>query len=256
MLKTFNALRYSTSTRLGLLAWVLTMLALPMLGWIMGDDYLKRGVSVGVAAQAAAVLVILYNAWGLRRTGFVFCVVAGVAFFAEFMGVSTGFLFGKYHYTAVLQPQLAGVPVLIPLAWMMMLPPAWGVAQFITHKSGRSLSFLMVSALAFTAWDLFLDPQMVAWGFWRWDVPGQYFGIPWSNYLGWMVVSACIGLIADPSELPAGPLSLVYVLTWVLQTIGQGIFWQQPGPAFFGFIGSGFFIVLAFYRSKNKKAPG
>jgi putative membrane protein len=250
MLKTFNLLRYSGSTRTGLVIWVLTMLSLPILGWIMGEGYLLRGMAVGVLVQAAAVLLILYNAWGLRRAAFVFVIVAGLSYFAELLGSGTGFPFGKYHYTSALQPQIAGVPVLIPLAWMMMLPPAWAVAHFITRRSGRAFSFLVVSALAFTAWDLFLDPQMVAWDFWRWDSPGLYFGIPLSNYLGWILISGILTYLVNPRELPAGPLSLVYVLTWALQTIGQGIFWQQPDPALAGFIGSGVFILLAFFRSK------
>ena len=249
MLKTFNALRYSSSTRTSLLAWILTMLALPVLGWIMGEGYLLRGMLAGVLVQAALVLIILYQAWGLRRAASVFGIVAGLAYFAELLGVKTGFLFGKYHYTALLQPQIAGVPVLIPLAWMMMLPPAWAIAQLITRRSGRSIRFVVVSALAFTAWDLFLDPQMVAWNFWHWDSPGQYFGIPWSNYLGWILVSAALSLIANPRKLPVGPLALVYVLTWALQTIGQGIFWQQPGPALYGFLGAGIFVVMAIIRS-------
>ena len=249
MVKSFIALRYTGSTRLSLLIWVLTFLSLPILGWIQGEEYLLRGMSVGVLVQAVAVLVILYNAWGWYRALIVFCVVVGLAYLAELLGVTTGFLFGKYHYTSILQPQVAGVPILIPLAWLMMLPPAWAVAHFITGKTGRSFSFLLISALAFTAWDLFLDPQMVAWNFWVWETPGHYFGIPWSNYLGWILVSIVLSWIANPQELPAGPLSLIYVLTWILQTIGQGIFWQQPGPALFGFVGSGFFIVLAFLRS-------
>jgi len=252
MLKTFNALRFSGSTRASLVIWVLTMLSLPMLGWIMGEDYLIRGISLGVVVQAAAVLIILYQAWGLRRTAAVFGIVAGLAYFAEWLGSSYGWLFGKYYYTDLLQPQVAGVPLLIPLAWMMMLPPAWAVAQFITRRSGRAFSFLLVSALAFTAWDLFLDPQMVAWDFWRWEVPGQYFGIPLSNYLGWLLVSVLLTYLANPEDLPAGPLSLVYVLTWILQTIGQGIFWQQPGPAAVGFVCAGAFVILAFLGSKDK----
>ena len=250
MRKSFNALRYSTSTRISLLAWVLTMLSLPLLGWILGEDVLRRGISLAVLIQAAAVLVILHSAWGWRRAVFVFGVVAGLAYFAELLGVSFGVPFGKYHYTGLLQPQVAGVPILIPLAWLMLLPPAWAIAQLITRSSGRSFKFLLVSALAFTAWDLFIDPQMVAWGFWHWDSPGQYFGIPWNNYLGWFLVSALLTYIANPTEIPSGALSLVYVLTWILQTIGQGIFWQQPGPAIVGFIGSGVFVALAFWRSK------
>jgi lycopene beta-cyclase len=254
----FNALRYPRSSLTPLILWVLTMLSLPLLGWILGEGYLLRGMSVGVLMQSAVVLVILYNAWGLRRTLGTFAIVAGLSYLAELLGSSTGIPFGKYHYTDILQPQIAGVPLLIPLAWMMMLPPAWAIAKIIfPHPDSRfpipdflfTILYSLLSALAFTAWDLFLDPQMVGWDFWRWEVHGQYFGIPLSNYLGWFIVSAILTAAANPKNLPVGPLALVYVLTWLLQTLGQGIFWSQPGPAVAGFIGSGIFVLLAWRKS-------
>jgi uncharacterized membrane protein len=286
MIKAFNALRYPRSTLAPLILWVLTMLSLPLLGWILGEGYLLRGMSVGVLMQSAAVLVVLYNAWGLARTVRTFAIVTVLSYLAELLGSTTGFPFGKYHYTEVLRPQIAGVPLLIPLAWMMMLPPAWAIAQIILSKNpnlnhdpakehGASVhevpqrkttefpswdfvplvvKHCLLSALAFTAWDLFLDPQMVGWGFWAWDKPGLYFGIPLGNYLGWIVVSAIITLVANPKNLPIGPLALVYALTWILQTIGQGIFWSQPGPALVGFIGSGVFVFLAWRKSKHRDA--
>jgi len=275
----FNTLRSSASTRTSLVIWVLTMLSLPLLGWILGEGYLLRGIAVGVLMQSAAVLVILYNAWGLARTVKTFAVVTVLSYLAELLGSSTGLPFGKYHYTDILQPQIAGVPLLIPLAWLMMLLPAWAIAQIILSKTQslkhevdegaqrKSFEFpsrdfvplvvkhCLLSALAFTAWDLFLDPQMVGWGFWAWEKPGQYFGIPLSNYLGWVVVSALITLIVKPKDLPVGPLALVYVLTWILQTIGQGIFWLQPGPAVVGFLVSGIFVCLAWRQSRQERKP-
>jgi putative membrane protein len=273
MIPAFNAIRYPRSTIVPIVFWVLTMISLPILGWIMGDDYLLRGMSFGVLMQAAAVLIILYNAWGLWRTFKTFAIVAVLSYFAELLGSSTGIPFGKYHYTDLLQPQIAGVPLLIPLAWMMMLPPAWAIAEIIlgktVHHKGHEgtqreplkkpswdfvpfvVKFCLLSSLAFTAWDLFLDPQMVSWGFWIWEIPGQYFGIPLINYLGWIIVSAIITLVANPKDLPVGPLALVYVLTWLLQTIGQGIFWSQPGPALVGFVVSGVFVWLAWKKSST-----
>ena len=59
-------------------------------------------------------------------------------------------------------------------------------------------------------------------------------------------------VVKVPSELYVGPLALVYALTWILQTIGQGIFWAQPGPAIVGFFGSGIFVLLALWRSNQK----
>lgn len=251
MIEAFNAIRYPRSTIVPLVLWVLTMITLPILGWILGEGYLIRGMAFGVIMQAAAVLVILFYAWGWVRTLKTFTIVVVLSYLAELLGSSTGIPFGKYHYTGLLQPQLAGVPLLIPLAWMMMLPPAWAIAKTILGESRPRWAFVLLSALAFTAWDLFLDPQMVGWGFWVWETPGAYFGIPLSNYLGWIVVSAIITLAANPKNLPVGPLSLVYVLTWLLQTIGQGIFWSQPGPAVVGFLGSGIFVWLAWKKSKK-----
>ena len=225
--------------------WVLTMIVQPILLWTWGQAVLQRGLAVAVLVQAATVLAMLGQAWGLKRAARTLAVVAVASFLSEWIGSQTGFPFGSYHYTNVLQPQLAGVPLLIPLAWMMMLPPAWAVAHRVTAKGGRDARFVLLAALAITLWDLFLDPQMVGWGFWEWEQPGSYFGIPLVNFLGWFLVSALITWIASPRNLPTFPLMLVYVITWLLQTIGQGLFWSQPGPALFGFLGMGMLAFLA-----------
>lgn len=231
---------------LGLLVlWVLAMVVQPVVLWAWGDGVLRLGLSVTVVVQAAAVLAILAGTWGARRTLGALALVTLVSFLAEWAGSQTGFPFGRYHYTDALQPQLAGVPLLIPLAWMMMLPPAWAVSNRISGGSGRGLPFVLLSALAITAWDLFLDPQMVAWGFWVWEVPGAYFGIPLVNFLGWILVSGVITWLAGPRALPSVPLLLVYTITWLLQTVGQGLFWSQPGPATCGFLAMGALVVLA-----------
>ena len=41
----------------------------------------------------------------------------------ESIGVATGYPFGQYHYTGTLGPAVLGVPVLVPLAWVMMAYP-------------------------------------------------------------------------------------------------------------------------------------
>lgn len=247
------------SVILFLLLWVLTMITLPIVGWTLGDAALRQGMSVGVLIQFAAVLAALQSAWGWKHTLQVFFIVTGIAFFAEWLGSTTGFPFGKYHYTALLQPQVGGVPLLIPLAWMMMLPPAWAVAQTILGAKSRLAAWqgVLLSAFAFTAWDLFLDPQMTAWGFWVWETPGAYFGIPLVNFVGWLLVSAIITVVVQPSGLPLVPLLVIYGITWFLQSVGLGIFWSQPLPALVGFLGMGCFVVLAWrgWRSLVRQTP-
>jgi putative membrane protein len=55
----------------------------------------------------------------------------------------------------------------------------------------------LVAAVALTAWDLFLDPQMVGEGYWVWMADGIYQGIPWTNYLGWFVSALVVLAVAD-----------------------------------------------------------
>ena len=225
-------------------AWLLTMIAIPILRWVIGDGVLHQGVIAGVILQAAAVLVISYQAWGARTVLRIAVVVMPLSWLIERIGSTTGFPFGAYHYTDALAPLIGGVPAVIPLAWLMMLPPAWAVAYAITGAV-RGRRFVLVSALAFTAWDLFLDPQMVAWGYWVWEVPGVYFGIPLVNFAGWLLASALLTWVARPPRPPVTPLLLIYGAVWFLQSVGLALFWQMPGPAVFGFIGMGVFLLVA-----------
>jgi putative membrane protein len=201
-------------------------------------------VIAGVLLQAAAVLAILQAGWGTRETLRVVAIVLPLAWLVERIGSTTGIPFGRYHYTEALAPLLGGVPLIIPIAWLMMLPPAWAVATLITGRH-RGWRFVTVSALAFTAWDLYLDPQMVGWGYWVWDQPGIYFGIPLVNYLGWFLAAAALTLAVRPLPPPTGPLLVIYIVTWLLQGIGQAVFWGMPGPALFGFAGMGIIVVLS-----------
>jgi len=108
----------------------------------------------------------------------------------ESVGVATGWVYGSYHYTAKLGPKFLGlVPLLIPLAWFMMSYPSFIIAVNLVPKDLNPavwrVSTAVVGALVMTAWDLAMDPMMVAGGNWIWDQPGAFFGIPLQNYWGW-----------------------------------------------------------------------
>ena len=236
-----------------IVAWVLTMIAVPILGWTGGPQAVRAGVILGVVLQAAAVLAVLVQAWGAGRTAATALVVVPATWAVEWLGSHTGFPFGAYSYTDALQPQLGHVPLLIPLAWLMMLPPAWAVAATLTGPR-RSWAFVLVSALAFTAWDLFLDPQMVAWGYWVWHNPGRYCGIPLVNFAGWLLASGAVTVAVLPllrsRPLPVRSLLVIYTITWALQLIGQLFFWSMVGPALVGGAAMGAFVFLAWRKAR------
>lgn len=233
--------------------WIASMISLPIWLWTIGEASIRWSVTITVLLLAAANLSILMEAWGGSRTFATALVVVSMAWLIEYIGSTTGFPFGEYHYTDLLVPHIGHVPLIIPIAWLMMMPPAWAVAATITGKS-KGLAFILVSALAFTAWDLYLDPQMVHWEFWLWDQPGLYFGIPLVNFAGWIMAAAAITFAARPAPVPQIPGLLIYSLTWMLQMIGLYFFWHMPGPALWGGAGMGIFVVIAWRRMSTYAA--
>jgi uncharacterized membrane protein len=234
-----------------LFVWLAAMLTMPITNWIWGDRAIYLHISVSVLLQACLSVSVLARGWGVPRAALTVVIVFALSWALEAVGSATGFPFGNYHYTDRLQPQIAHVPVLIMAAWMMMLPPAWAIGW---RLGGRRFGwvFIAASALAITAWDLFLDPQMVQWELWAWDQPGGYFSIPWVNFFGWFLGAALITIAVRPKNLPECPLLAVYTLTWVLETFGLAVFWGLPGPALCGFVGMGVLVVLA-WRATPKE---
>ncbi len=242
-------------------AWIVTMISIPIVRWTLGDGAKLPFINAGVLLQAAAVVVILLQAWGWRRTVETAVIIAVFTFAVEALGSTTGIPFGHYDYTSLLQPQLLGVPLLIPVAWLMMLPPAWATVAFLTQKRKgksdkkrvwRQSLFVILSALALTAWDMLLDPQMVNWNLWVWEQPGEYFGIPWQNFLGWFLTTAAVTLLVRPKKIPIRPLLVIYTITWFLEVVGLALFWGMPGPALAGGLGMMIFVYVG-WRFNNSQ---
>lgn len=236
-----------------LIVWLVTLAATPITLWIFGPEVFPIVIKFGVLAQATASLFALSLTWPLGRVALTVLIAVGITWLAEFLGVLTGLPFGRYHYTTALQPQLFGVPIIIPLAWLMMLAPTWGLVarllpQYNHHSISQRLLFAALTALAFTAWDLYLDPQMVSRGLWVWQHPGLYFGIPLINFAGWLLTSFILTLLINPIHLAGRHLLIIYTLTWLFQAVGQGVLWGQPGPAVFGFLSMGLFAILAWRK--------
>ena len=71
---------------------------------------------------------------GARGAVLVVAVAGGGGLVAESVGVATGWPFGRYAYTGTLGPEVLGVPVVVPLAWVMMAWPALVVARTLAAR--------------------------------------------------------------------------------------------------------------------------
>jgi uncharacterized membrane protein len=212
-----------------------------------------RAALVVVTVCAGCLLSVghAYVSRGIRAAGALVLVTTGGGFAVEAVGRSTGFPFGAYDYTDALGPRLLGVPLVIPLAWTWMAWPSWLAAGRVT---GRPALRIGVAGLALAAWDLFLDPQMVSEGYWRWAAPATTLpgvpDIPVTNYLGWLIVSIVLmailatALSRDPAAPPDDrPMYALYLWTYASSILAHAVFLGMPASAAWGAAGMGLVAV-------------
>lgn len=163
-----------------------------------------------VCAWSAVCLLGERHAWLLMILGLF------LGWFAEQMGSSRGWFFGRYTYTDVLGPRLGDVPLGIPLMWFALSLTGYVMASLMlwrqpvhTHPTLCSgLLTAWVAAMIITAFDLGADPYFVfvlkAWVMQKTD--GGWFGETLQGFAGWMAVALTIQLafqaLAAPRRSP------------------------------------------------------
>ncbi len=184
--------------------------------------------TVVVVAFFSATCALAADVWPLRRVAVAAAVVVAGTLALEFVGHTTGWPFGAYDYTGALVPQIGDVPVIVPLAWWAMAVPAREVAARLV---GPGWARVVLGALALTAWDLMLDPQMVESGYWVWEADGPWQGIPLSNYAGWLVSSAVVMTVLDrllPAPGRSRPLLALYTWWGLSEALAFVVFFGDP----------------------------
>lgn len=162
--------------------WALFMIPIPLIpAAFVPLSYLST------LCLALAVLGYAWQQYG-KKALTLFIVALFFGWVVEWLGKSTGFPFGAYDY-APSSLDLLGVPLLVPLGWwaFSMIAFAMSPARWLP------LAITFFAPLVLVAWDVGLDPLMVHKGIWTFE-RGGYYGIPWTNFLGWY--GAGVGLIA------------------------------------------------------------
>src|ERR1035437_2190017 len=175
---------------------------------------------------SVVALFSLSHAWyslGGRLTLVFFGLSAVISWAYEQVGVATGLVYGAYHYTDYLGVKLGHVPLLIPLAWFMMVYPSYVIANLVVERraigtrpgAAALVRLACIGAVVITAWDLVIDPILSGPTIraWVWATGGPYVGIPIQNYLGWLLTTFTVYLTYRAIEQrvrpsPAGALSV------------------------------------------------
>ena len=115
----------------------------------------------------------------------------------EFVGLMTGWPYGEFSYLVDLGPMIAGVPVGLPVFYLPLVFDAYLLALLVLGGRPRRVVLVPVTIATVLLIDLVLDPGAVAIGFWAYSVEGAYYGIPVSNYAGWLLSGTVVVLLVD-----------------------------------------------------------
>ncbi len=170
------------------------------------------GASVGSYVSTFLIalpsFVALFAYLGPRRAALSILAVSAFAYAVESVGVATGFPYGTFSYDDALGPKFLGlVPYLLPITYVPLVIGAVAAAW----SPGSLAPRVLLSALLLVWIDAVLDPGATALGFWVWPEGGPYYGVPLSNFAGWLLsgaVSAALLLFVARPQTPPPPGTL------------------------------------------------
>ncbi len=150
---------------------------------------------------------------GWRKT-LIFAVIGYlIAFTSEKLSITTGFPYGWYYYiedTSQRELWVWGVPFFDSLSYVFLTYCSYTTALFIlsplatrgadlitleTHAIRQSWAALVLGAFLQTFLDIIIDPVALQGNRWflgqiyGYYEDGLHFGVPISNYLGWLLTS-------------------------------------------------------------------
>lgn len=170
-----------------------------------------------------------------RRGALAALLIASLSFGIEYIGVTTGWPFGRYTYTDVLGLKVGGsVPLPIPFAWLLVVPASIGAAGALLPRHVSRWWIVLAAPLLALGLDLLLEPVAAyVVNYWHWIEGGPYYGVPTANFLAWgttALVLTLLTIVLAGSQLraahflPALPMLLYFLnlLQFTLVDLAHG----------------------------------
>ena len=153
--------------------------------------------TAGQLLLAVPTLKAVLRWLGWKRGVFLFCVLGCFAYLFEGQALITGWPYGEFSYTQFSGYLLGGLlPLGLPFAWVPLLLASVVVGQAAgtqlkhTHSLSPAATVavrIVVAACFLTLCDFVLDPVAARLGLWVWAEPSGFYGVPWSNFAGWLL---------------------------------------------------------------------
>lgn len=166
---------------------------------------------------------VLIRWLGIRLGLFILVLFSLLPLIVEAVAVLTGIPYGRFSYSQAIGPVFFGlVPLSVAFAY---LPVLLGGTALSCRGSGNKFSRAVFLSGGFILLaDLVIDPAAVHAGFWTWENPGLYYGIPLSNFIGWALTGliyswlflALVSKSARPLYCPPAPMAASLLLIMAL----------------------------------------
>jgi putative membrane protein len=152
----------------------------------------------GTLVMRSPLVVAVLPTVDKRAIGLLGTLVA-YTYAIELVGVRTDWPYGAFEYGIQLGPMLGGeIPLALPLFFVPLVLNAYLLTLLVLReRAARVLPRLLAAIAAVVAIDLVLDPAAVAIGFWTYVPPGGYYGVPASNYWGWLLSGTIAVVLVD-----------------------------------------------------------
>lgn len=198
-------------------------------GFVMANVDFPPGASY--VSLASVVVLFIPTAlaaayWLGKRDAILLLSLLGVyAFIIESFALATGYPYGNFSYSELIGLRLLGAaPLALFFSWTPLLLAAYSVSANILDNIWARIG---ATTLVLVIFDFVLDPGAVYLKFWSYSEGGWYYGVPWSNFLGW-VVSGFFGagllelflhrtrpLLPVPVQLIYSAFLTLYLWTWI-----------------------------------------
>lgn len=200
---------------------------------------------VAVEILSALAFALVHGTREYRLRGILvfcaLCLVIGNTI--ENIGVITGIPYGDYVFLPLMGPQIFHVPALLGLAYIGMAYASWTLARIILGVAGPRLAgsqliaVPLLASVIMTSWDLAQDP---VWSTllhaWRWRDGGLWFGVPLTNFAGWLLTVSLIYLCfalylrLDANTSPASTDPRPAVVLYAVCATGNVLQLLRPQP--------------------------
>ena len=151
-------------------------------------------VLLGVLVMRSPLLVALAPLV-TRKAVAILLGLTAYTYAIEYVGLTTGWPYGEFQYLQEIGPVVEGVPIALPILFLPLVINAVLLSVLLLRGLGRSRVLRLGMALGIVLLiDLVLDPAAVAIGFWAYE-SGVYYGVPLSNFAGWLL-SGAVAVVA------------------------------------------------------------